>query len=357
MKIGIVTLVYSEFPTGLFASVVGKTQHDVRWYIHCHSSDPILEAQLVAFCATASANLTLHRANRGVARSWNDGILASFTDQREMTLVINDDIEFIADGLDNFITFLQGYARMGLGFLHGVEVAGARKGEIVKQDYACFAYGWLAFDRVGAFDENFFPAYSEDIDYSTRIRKAQVPSVLDDRALVQHARNKTTRVSADVRAIISAAKIANQKYFDIKWGSAVLHDLYDTPFDGFPLKIEWEQRHQPYGEGFDKPELALLEEERRHIVSSLLPDSRVAGERLADFEPPAGKSLDEFEVVVRTIYKALLQREPEDTAVGFYAEKLRAGIESIDNLCHIIRHSREYRDLQAAQATREAVGG
>lgn len=355
MKLGIVTLVYAEFPTDLFASVQGKTRHDVHWYIHCHSSDPALEAQLVDFCATASANLTLHRANRGVARSWNDGILESFTDGRELTLVINDDIEFIPGGLDDFVSFLQGYNGIGLGFLHGVEAAGMRKGQIVKQDFACFAYGWMAFEKVGAFDENFFPAYSEDSDYITRIKKAQVPFVTDDRVLVQHARNKTTRVSADVRAIISAAKIANQKYFETKWGSAVLHELYDTPFDAFPLKIEWDQRHQPYGEGFDKPELTLLEAERRHIVSSLLPDSRLAGEGVACVEAPAGKGIEEFEIVVRTIYKALLQREPEHTAIGFYAEKLRAGTDSIDNLCHIIRHSREYRDLQAARAERESV--
>ena len=356
MKLGIVTLVYAEFPADLFASVEGKTQHDVQWYIHCHSSDPDLEAQLVAFCATASARLTLHRANRGVARSWNDGILESFTDERELTLVINDDIEFIPGGLDDFISFLLGYNGVGLGFLHGVEAAGGRKGQIVKQDFACFAFGWRAFEAVGAFDENFFPAYSEDMDYITRIKKANVPFAADDRVLVQHARNKTTRIAtAEMRATIAAAKIANEKYFVAKWGTVVLHETYDAPFDAFPLKIEWERRHQPYGDGFDKPELAVLEAERRHIVSSLLPDSRLTAERFTDLEPPPAKSLNEFEIIVRTVYKALLQREPESTAIDFYAAKLRSGYDSIDNLCHIIRGSREYRDIQTARA-RETVG-
>ncbi len=355
MKLGIVTLVYAEFPADLFASVEGKTKHDIHWYIHCHSSDPELEAKLVAFCATASANLTLHRSNRGVARSWNDGILESFTDEREITLVVNDDIEFIPDGLDDFVTFLQGYNGIGLGFLHGVEAAGMRKGEVVKQDFACFAFGWMAFDRVGAFDENFFPAYSEDTDYIVRIKKAQVPFIIDERVLVQHARNKTTRVSPEVRAIISAAKKANEAYFEVKWGNKPTYDLYDTPFDAFPLKIEWEQRHQPYGDGFDKPELSLLEAGRRRIVSSLLPDSRSAEESFASLQAPAGKTLDEFAIIVRTVYKALLQREPEQSAIGFYAEKMLAGTDSIDNLCHIIRSSREYRDIQAARAVRETV--
>ena len=356
MKIGIVTLVYAEYPTDLFASVVGKTQHDVHWYIHCHSSDPELEARLIAFCATVSANLTLHRANRGVARSWNDGILEAFTDERELTLVINDDIEFIPGGLDEFVRFLQGYNGIGLGFLHGVEAAGARQGDIVKQDFACFAFGWRAFQAVGAFDENFFPAYSEDTDYITRVQKAQVPFVVDDRVLVQHARNKTTRVSPEVRGIISAAKKANEDYFEVKWGNKPTLDLYDRPFNAFPLKIEWERRHQPYGEGFDKPELAVLEAERRRIVSSPLPDSRTLGESFGHFQAPANKSLDEFTIVVRTIYKALLQREPEQSAIDFYVAKMLAGTDSIDNLCDIIRSSREYRDIQAARA-REPAGG
>lgn len=352
MKIGIVMVVYSGFPHILFDSLKDNTAHDIRWYVHCHSADPALEAELAAFCTDNPVNLTLHRWNRGLARSWNDGILESYAERCDHTLVVNDDIAFLPGGLDQFIAFLNGYDKFGIGWLHGREApTSPLAGQVMRQDFACFAFGPRAFREIGAFDENFFPAYSEDTDYIVRVRTAGVPIIIDDRILVEHARNHTSQSSPELRQAMLDIKHANKTYFATKWGAPEDQDqeAYTLPWEGrSSLRIEWDRRHNPFGEGRDRSELQVLEPERRKLRTVMLPDSRVVPERLPKPDLTPSTDVRVADVTIRALFKALLGRESDDAARDLYGGMLRAGSHSVDDICLILRTSDEYKARMAA---------
>ncbi|MBV8157017.1 MAG: hypothetical protein JO278_05135 [Dyella sp.] len=160
------------------------------------------------------STLTLHRHNRGIARSWNDGIIESCLDGSDLTILVNDDITFRPNGFDDFVDFINERPDFGLAFLLGFEADGSpHHGEVRSQDFACFAFGRSAFTEVGAFDENFFPAYSEDIDYGHRARRLGLPIDVDARVHVEHARNRTARCVPALREQIERFKAANSAYF------------------------------------------------------------------------------------------------------------------------------------------------
>ncbi len=336
MKIGVVTVVYSGYPYILFDSIKGNTSHDISWHVHSHTSDPVLESYLAWFCVGNTVNLSFHRANRGLSRSWNDGILASYAEQCDYTLVINDDIGFIPGGFDRFIDFLAQQGDFGLGFLNGRETASSPyAGTIMDQGFGCFAFGPRAYREIGAFDENFFPAYSEDIDYVTRVRSAGIPNVLDTSVLAEHARNHTTNTTANLRATMSAFKQENSRYFAQKWGGDEQSPVYKRPWNRLPLHIEWKQRHNPYGPDFDRPELAHTEGERPNLRSGICP-SDLAITELKDRNNVASH------IMVRTAFKSLLGREPEASAVSRYGDLLQSGSYNLDDLISTIRSSEEF---------------
>jgi GT2 family glycosyltransferase len=96
-------------------------------------------------------------ANFGVAASWNLGIKA----------FRNDDVFFFAS---NDMTFEPG-ALKALG--------GATRDAVTLSHlfphFHTFAVGVDVVARVGLFDESFFPAYCEDIDFLWRCERAGVP--------------------------------------------------------------------------------------------------------------------------------------------------------------------------------------
>src|SRR5258708_38669688 len=102
--------------------------------------------------------------NLGVAASWNLGIDKMRAD--------NSDWLIITSAANR-------YDKGGLDFLKALE---DNPGSLVIE--AGIGVGWhlIAFSRclieaVGKFDENFYPAYYEDLDYSLRIQKVYKDSV------------------------------------------------------------------------------------------------------------------------------------------------------------------------------------
>ena len=264
MKIGIVLVTYSMVPEKLFKSIEEKTTHACRWYIHHHGQDQILITPLQTIPGKYDARLYLHMFNRGLARSWNDGIGESLTDANDLTLVINDDIEFIEDGFDRFMQFIDASGPdVGLAFLRGIEGnKSPLAGEIRSQDFGCFVISKKAINQIGFFDENFVPAYYEDFDYAWRMAMAGVKKIVDERPLVIHDRGNTTRSDPRLKENIDKYVWLCRHYITKKWGVDTwrINDMYDHPFgnDKYDFRIAWENRHTPYGPGYDRDDLNVL---------------------------------------------------------------------------------------------------
>ena len=346
MKIGIVTTAAAEPPLALLDSLAGS-EHALRLYVQSHATDLALEARLAALCTTWPMSLSLHRRERGLARSWNDGILESYSERCDLTLVVAPGMTFLPGALDQFAEFLEASGRFGLGFLLGRDAAGsATAGQVTRQDFGCFAFGSRAFRELGAFDENFFPAYLEDADYTNRVRLAGLPVVVDERILVERgmvapAMDGPPEAASAAREAMQEARLASRAYYGAKWGMPGGEPEHALPWGRRPLRIAWDLRHGPYGEGLDRPELLALETGRQRLRSAALPDSRSVPEPIPAPGTTAGE-LREAAATVRALYKALLGREP-DAGASEYAGWLRTGSHTIDDVCDILRSSDEYK--------------
>ncbi|MEB3264404.1 MAG: hypothetical protein VKJ66_08545 [Synechococcus sp.] len=99
--------------------------------------------------------------NLGVAASWNQ-VLTGFP-QAPFTLLVNNDVVFAPGVLQEALACLNPARAQFLPLLPP------------PQEFSAFALTALAWDRVGLFDESFYPAYCEDLDYADRLR--QCPEV------------------------------------------------------------------------------------------------------------------------------------------------------------------------------------
>ncbi|WMT47189.1 MAG: glycosyltransferase [Acidithiobacillus caldus] len=228
-QVGIVVVTYGILPTLLVDSV--NSRYSVKWYIYHHGSEKLNNSLKELFDGKRS-ELHLLCENRGLSKSWNDGISRSLLDGNVATVVINDDIEFNSLSFDSWIEFILNSKQDGLVFINGEEPQSDGSSIIRSEDFACYGIGLSAINKVGAFDENFVPAYYEDFDYIVRCDKMGVPVLVDERVGCRHARSSTSKNNPEIAAILPELVEKNRIYMVKKWGGDAPHLVsYSTPFD------------------------------------------------------------------------------------------------------------------------------
>lgn len=144
--------------------------------------------------------------NLGVSRSWNLGIDKMKTDDTSWLIVVSTAIRFKRGGLD-MIDVLQ--QRTDQNVLEAMNVFG----------WHLIAFNRRLIDKVGKFDENFYPAYFEDLDYSIRIQKTfhlDNSNPLWDKIDVDVV---DTGMSQSIKlGLIDAPAAPLIEYFQRKWG-------------------------------------------------------------------------------------------------------------------------------------------
>jgi hypothetical protein len=263
-RVGVIVVSYRSDPEPLFTSVA-SSRHEVRWYIFVHGQDAGLRSKLDAFAAGNNSRYLPYGVNRGVACSWNEGLLASVSDGSDVTIILNDDLFFYDDGFDQFVDFIlsekQRVPDFGLITVYGKEAGAASAGTAsVKagpQDAACMAIGQWALDRVGYFDENFWPAYWEDVDYFYRLELTGLPRLCDQRTLLEHRRSGTARNDRLISLLHQQRWLRNRQYYIKKWGGAWGEEMFRHPFNDRTLDrfIAPENRATPFGPRYDRTDL------------------------------------------------------------------------------------------------------
>ena len=158
--------------------------------------------------------------NRGVAASWNLGIDELDRIGGDWLIIVSAAIRFGPPG--------------GLDFLAACE---ANPDALAVE--AAQGIGWhliainrRTIDRVGTFDENFHPAYFEDIDYGRRMwlefDQEQWPRVWADVSIagVSHG--------VDLGGAV-VNNYALTKYYRYKWGGDKGQETYTKPFGNRPI--------------------------------------------------------------------------------------------------------------------------
>jgi len=163
--------------------------------------------------------------NLGVAKSWNVATDIS----KAPWLISNFDMLFSKGAIKKFINALE-------------------ENDIVTLDwgYCLFACKPSLFEKVGKFDENFFPAYVEDTDFDRRVSLcADVKKfVFSARELgVQHGGCKTAEghENKPLGDFLHMCRGFNKSYYSEKWGGILGEEKFNSPFNKeVPLSF-WEE--------------------------------------------------------------------------------------------------------------------
>lgn len=263
IRVGIVLVTFRWEPSSLIWSVK-NSKNQLWWYVHHHGSSLNKAQNMINIFRTSCmrSKITLHMFNRGLAASWNLGIFDALNDSCDLILVMNDDISFEESGIDKFVDFSMA-SPCDVLFTYGKESnyrGIALENEIIRsQDFACFAIKSTAIEKIGYFDENFFPAYFEDTDYSIRMKMAGVTLGIMQDPIITHARGSSTKSDEDsFSSQMELFYAMNAKYLERKWGKNNAN--YTNPFndESIGYNIPFESRRTPYGPWYDR-ELSVVD--------------------------------------------------------------------------------------------------
>ena len=190
MKVSVVTVLYNSGDTSERLVTSAKScHHQINFHLFLHSKHPPTVATAERISHQPGVVSYFIETNRGVSKSWNEGLINAYGDEADLVLIVNDDIHFSEGDTDKLIDkAIQHRDR------HIVTCAGFHTGfrrPVVSHRYACFAINPIALEQIGCFDENFFPAYCEDIDYSYRASLAGLSEENCPDTMVFHGGSRT----------------------------------------------------------------------------------------------------------------------------------------------------------------------
>lgn len=250
IKIAICTFPFVAADALLRMATSAQSQGDVWFYLSLHSQQPDVLAACEAIQATRPVVRFDYGYNRGLARSLNDAILAAYADGADVVINCNDDVEWGPGDVDRLAECALDRRDCATVSASGWHAA---KPERDSMGYCAIAINPLAIETIGCFDENFFPAYWEDVDHHRRVKLAGLPDAICEHTDCHHTGSLSLTIDQTVRAQNDAAFRLNQAYWARKWGP---NSEYQTPHNGGgTLRIPPENRRAPYGSFHDRPDL------------------------------------------------------------------------------------------------------
>ena len=187
--------------------------------------------------------------NLGVARSWN--LLHKLSKPHDLILC-NDDIEFGRTSIEGMVK-TPGHFVWGCG-------------------YSCFLIRETAWEAVGEFDENFYPAYCEDHDFQYKMEllglhpKGSLPPLPLFGDPIKHKPHSSKAAAGG-----EAAVQKSYNYYIQKWGGMPGNEKFIYPFNRLPITDWSEDNYQkalniPSDINTLLPELLRLAKECKHIT-------------------------------------------------------------------------------------------
>lgn len=170
----------------------------------------------------AETNIIRTGHNIGVGASWNLGM--KVTPQAPWWMFANDDLTF------------------GPGDLQRLEEAVDPRaaGVWMMLGLAVFAITRHTVNAVGTFDENYHPAYDEDLDFMRRSDLLGLPR-FETGFTGTHEGSATIMADPVLRAVNGFTHGQNDAYYIRKWGGAKLGgETFTTPFNRGGHMGEWQ---------------------------------------------------------------------------------------------------------------------
>lgn len=240
MNIHMILVTYAIDPYPLISNI-GK---DVVWHIFTHSHNTGIRTS-IGDLAHEGYDIILNdwEKNRGLATSWNDGILECPT--TDVIIVINDDVMASPDDISILARTCIDHPEAGIITAWGFN---ERMGDVRDNGYSLFGINRIAIERVGYFDQNYTPIYGEDVDLTRRLALEDIPILSCTETNIWHKGSATTNGSALLTRQHQVTFPRNEDYHRLKHGGGYGHEQFLCPFDDINLSwyISAESRENPY---------------------------------------------------------------------------------------------------------------
>ncbi len=257
MRVDVVVPAYNQpaWIERLVASAASDA-HEVTFRLFLHSTHEETRLACERLSALPRVHYLAYGENRGLSRTWNEGLLAAYDDGADVVVIVNDDVAFSPGDLDRLAGKAVAYRDRYIVSCAGHHERYERR--LPSHGYSCFAVNPVALEVLGCFDENFSPAYCEDQDYARRASLAGLTEENCADTNVVHGGSSAIFASEELRRENARTQALNLAYYARKWGGPAGEERFATPFGApsFGLRIAPEERETPYGTGFDREDLA-----------------------------------------------------------------------------------------------------
>jgi GT2 family glycosyltransferase len=157
--------------------------------------------------------------NLGVAASWNLGLELN----NSQVFISNDDQMLLPTGIESMLTVMDEHP------LHPI-FSGQN------ENFAFFGtHPAVAKELIGLFDEAFYPAYYEDVDYYHRMKLAGVGWKTPKRQVIDtpltESVMKDNKSSRELIACIKSGQVSNHCRYIQKWGGQPGDEIFNVPFN------------------------------------------------------------------------------------------------------------------------------
>lgn len=160
-------------------------------------------------------NVTLIRSgeNLGVAASWNMMCKLIFSEGIPNAFILNDDVYF--GGNESLMS----------SYLFCSDNRHLHTNPI---DWSAFILPKATFERIGEFDEQFYPAYCEDNDYAYRMKLANF-AIRKTPFLIPIVHRSSQTLEKDT-SIANAYRVNKKRYIE-KWGGQPDFEVFKKPYN------------------------------------------------------------------------------------------------------------------------------
>lgn len=228
---------------------------DIRWHIHVHGNNPdVLDVVGLVAHRSNYVHVTQHETNRGLARSWNDGLFMAQSLGADYNMLVHDDayvtkgdldiLREAADGADDRV-----YMISGTGWDNHYK-------ERRDQLQSLCVITPSALRHIGAFDVNFHPIYYEDMDYYRRAELLGMHRLCVPANIYHEGSASLYNGGVDDKTKHSKRFNLNRSYYIRKWGGTPGDEVFECPFNDarFDCMIRFDERNTPYDE-WDRQDL------------------------------------------------------------------------------------------------------
>ena len=159
--------------------------------------------------------------NLGVAASWNLLCKLAFESyKKDWVLLVNDDVD------------------LGYGTDVVNEAISRCKSGLAQSEYmfSVFLLSKSLYEKVGPFDNGFYPAYYEDSDYLYRMKLLGIRQDVDPALNPKLFRQSQTYEKAP--DMVNEAMKQNKERYILKWGGLPFLEKYNKPYEGRKFLID-----------------------------------------------------------------------------------------------------------------------